>query len=520
LLLGCTSSVTSERNRYTFFTDDVKGGELSKNNLLTTLPVLYRDWDVTFDIKPSEFTPGWKNIIHLTTGQDLAEHGSRTPAVWFHYQPSGKLNRFYISSDVSGNKDHIHTTKLVPLNKWITVRITQFQSGQRGQYEYSIFLDGERVYKVTNTWATVSRKVKVYASSPWYDAQKGKIRNLVINTYTPRSEKTSEYTLGKTGWGYWRKPAMCPTGVYGFRLQVEAGGRDNWDDSALNGIELVCKDGKKQQIKGDHGRWKNWKFCKRGQHMIGLNFRSEHDQDDGDDTAGNNVQMRCTDDQVLDGEGERWGRWDGWKICPGRSFMCGVEAKIEQHHGHRYDDTGLNQVKLICCTSPSFIVGFTYGQLNDASYATVPEVLGTIEIKNECATEHLGVCQPQRKSFHIDRSTTTVRSWDHSAGVSITLGTTIDAGVPFFVGGEITASVTGSYTHKWGSKVQQKKSWKSTDTCIAAPGFKVTCKFMITKSTLSVPFTALWSNGEVTYGQYNGIDFLHGKMDVKRTYLN
>jgi hypothetical protein len=318
---------------------------------------------------------------------------------------------------------------------------------------------------------------------------------------------------------------VCPTGVHGFRLQVERMVGRGWDDTALNGIQLMCNYGPQTrhlpQIRGDHGSWKQWKFCKRGSHMIGLNFRSEKNQGKGDDTAGNNVQMRCSDDQTLDGQGARWGTWDGWKICPGRSFMCGVEAKIQQHHGHGHDDTGLNQIKLICCTSPNFIVGFTYGQINDVtSYAAVPETLGKITIKNVCAKEHLNVCQPQRKSLHIDRWTTTIRSWSHTAGVSITLGTTFDAGIPFVVGGEVTASVTGSKKYTWGDKIEKRKIWKSTDTCVAAPGFKVTCEFKVTKTILSIPFTALWSTGEITYGQYNGIDHLHGQMIVKRTYLN
>ena len=54
---------------------------------------------------------------------------------------------------------------------------------------------------------------------------------------------TEETLMGKTDFGRWSKTLMCRESgqVSGFRLRVEdsMGG----DDTALNGIQLVCKDG-------------------------------------------------------------------------------------------------------------------------------------------------------------------------------------------------------------------------------------------------------------------------------------
>lgn len=168
---------------------------------------------------------------------------------------------------------------------------------------------------------------------------------------------TETFVMGKTTFGRWTKTIMCKDSgqVSGFRLRVE--NSNGGDDTALNGIQLMCKDGTvTNKIEGYFGEWKPWQFCEVvGNHAYysyidGFNFRSEGRQYGGDDTAGNNVKMRCNNRMELDGQGTRWGSWDhkSFQGCPDESFLCGVQARIEDEQ-YESDDTGLNQMRFVCC---------------------------------------------------------------------------------------------------------------------------------------------------------------------------
>ena len=162
--------------------------------------------------------------------------------------------------------------------------------------------------------------------------------------------------MGKTDYGRWSPIIMCKLSgqVSGFRLRVEhsMGG----DDTALNGIQLVCKDGSiTEPINGYFGSWEEYKLCDETKensefYVTGFNFRSEEHQYLGDDTAGNNVKMICNNHRELDGHGASFGSWDNedYVKCPDKTFLCGVQAKIEDEQ-HGGDDTALNQLRFICC---------------------------------------------------------------------------------------------------------------------------------------------------------------------------
>ena len=36
----------------------------------------------------------------------------------------------------------------------------------------------------------------------------------------------------------------------------------------------------------------------------------------GDDTATNDMDMKCIDGEFLEGFGDPWGSWGGWQTCP------------------------------------------------------------------------------------------------------------------------------------------------------------------------------------------------------------
>jgi hypothetical protein len=179
-------------------------------------------------------------------------------------------------------------------------------------------------------------------------------------------QQRSDYVLtiesrSNTDWGDWGDEVWCPENTYanGFQLKVEDY-RKSQDDTALNGIRLICSDKAYENDptiieskSSQHGDWKPEMSCRGGFFINAVNFRSEWDRGGrGDDTAANNLAVYCTRrkdlSQYLEGQGMGWGYWGGFETCPEKSRVCGIQTKAEDWQG-KGDDTGLNRAKFFCC---------------------------------------------------------------------------------------------------------------------------------------------------------------------------
>ncbi|XP_065662141.1 uncharacterized protein LOC100199204 isoform X3 [Hydra vulgaris] len=143
--------------------------------LLSTLNVLMKVYTVSFKIKPTNYTKGLKNILHLTLGHNFGSYGDRNPGVWFHEDGSGKL---VIFAAVSGNANYCVETPPLKLNQWSSVKI--HQSLMKDKYWFFVNLNGVYIHRVENSDARDFKNMKVYASDYWYDAQNGSITDLLI----------------------------------------------------------------------------------------------------------------------------------------------------------------------------------------------------------------------------------------------------------------------------------------------------------------------------------------------------
>ena len=128
---------------------------LAKNNLLTVLPSLTKEWRVTFEFYPTSYDyQGYAQILQITTGGKIGQIGDRTPALWIH-----NTRGVYVATTLGGRASvgKSFKTKKPPLNEWTLIEISQAR-----------FSD-----------------VKVYTSSAWYDAQGGYIRAFRIVNKIP-----------------------------------------------------------------------------------------------------------------------------------------------------------------------------------------------------------------------------------------------------------------------------------------------------------------------------------------------
>jgi len=163
-----------------------------------------------------------------------------------------------------------------------------------------------------------------------------------------------------TNWGSWGELEMCPPGsfVYGMRLKVQPYQGTFTDDSALNGIELLCiSPAKRTQILkafsvvksrvGHKGNTGDVLECPEPGFATGFQLRSERDQGwYADDSAANDLRLFCSTGEVVNGNGLGYGDWTAERRCPRGLQLCGIRTQVE---GDNADYTGLNNVDMACC---------------------------------------------------------------------------------------------------------------------------------------------------------------------------
>ena len=147
--------------------------EIRKDNLLTMLPIMTKEWRVCFDIKPLHYNhTGWANVLHLTIGGNLGEYGDNILKVGFNR----KLG-VAIRSAVNGNTSYVKYVQeeLPPIGFWTRFEVKQEKEGSR--YIFSVRIGDEEVWSVENSQPEEFANVLVYAGSPWNKPLAGIIKD-------------------------------------------------------------------------------------------------------------------------------------------------------------------------------------------------------------------------------------------------------------------------------------------------------------------------------------------------------
>ena len=79
--------------------------QITKGNQLTTIPVLEKEWKVSFEFKANGYPATIQQVLHMTIGGkgtgSAAKYGDRTPAIWTH-----KTKGLLVASAVNGEVSH------------------------------------------------------------------------------------------------------------------------------------------------------------------------------------------------------------------------------------------------------------------------------------------------------------------------------------------------------------------------------------------------------------------------------
>ena len=111
---------------------------------------------------------------------------------------------------------------------------------------------------------------------------------------------TGKEVCSKTGlFGSWASSSNCKQGFYASDFKFE-GNQGRGDDSAANELKLKCRDGswKTTGNGGPWGSWQGYKYCPSAHVICGIQTRVERNLGNGkDDSALNGVELVCCKDK-------------------------------------------------------------------------------------------------------------------------------------------------------------------------------------------------------------------------------
>src|SRR3569832_1269346 len=77
---------------------------------------------------------------------------------------------------------------------------------------------------------------------------------------------------------------------------------------------------------GDWGDWGGVRYCDG--FITGFQLRIEGDQRGGDDTATNNIRVKCSTGEELTGDGMDYGEWREWSHCPRGKIVRDIQTLV------------------------------------------------------------------------------------------------------------------------------------------------------------------------------------------------
>ena len=183
-------------------------------------------------------------------------------------------------------------------------------------------------------------------------------------------------------------------------------------------------------------------------------------------------------------------QWASTDIGPGMKNVLGVTSSI-QLFGSKgstfvfYENDDISEVKFF----------IDQGKIAE----TKPLTLATM-VNTNCSDVE------QEMKFEYEESVSNTSTFEHQAGVCITVGMEFSTGVPFITEGKISTEISTSYSHTWGTSTTTNKTGVPASTLKAAPHTKVTCKFRASKSILNVPYVIKLKSNRESRGTWKGVD--------------
>ena len=126
-------------------------------------------------LKPTNLeSSDWTSIFHMSVGENCCNVGERIPAIFF--KPSYGLR---VDTALNNKAAFENSFPAPEIDKWTHIRVSQELLNR--QFKYRVVIDDAEKLVVENLTPVKFVNVKVFATSPWINAQPGFIKNLGIN---------------------------------------------------------------------------------------------------------------------------------------------------------------------------------------------------------------------------------------------------------------------------------------------------------------------------------------------------
>jgi len=98
--------------------------------IIKELPILYREWTVSFDIFPKGTIAKYGSIVHMMA-DEKGVYGYRTPSIHFDRESTILI----IASAVNGDVDFRQFSEPISLNQWTKILISQKSEDDNVRYQ-------------------------------------------------------------------------------------------------------------------------------------------------------------------------------------------------------------------------------------------------------------------------------------------------------------------------------------------------------------------------------------------------
>ena len=161
------------------------------------------------------------------------------------------------------------------------------------------------------------------------------------------------------------------------------------------------------------------------------------------------------------------------------SVLADVGRKTDLEWFEVYPQSCLNNIECDCPdkldSTIYYLSSVTFDHKNGSVKKYRPERVGYQYIDNEDSSVE------QSSTFTVSEQVDETKSFSHTAGIEVMVGTQFKCGVPVLASSKVTVEVTAEYKFSYGTETTVSKTMQADYNCVAAAGKIVTCQAFLFK---------------------------------------
>ena len=168
-----------------FYSTNILEFQLKRNNIITNVKALKKEFILEFDIRPIRRTKeGWGSILKMFNNDKDSGYGARIPLILFHENSFKLLFGFYIKNQYSHTKDEViyfDSKQELDENVFSTITIKQIAIDiSKKSYRFSIEINHKEIHHMKNWNPDVYQDVQVAMGDRFHYDAHAEIKNFKL----------------------------------------------------------------------------------------------------------------------------------------------------------------------------------------------------------------------------------------------------------------------------------------------------------------------------------------------------